>query len=74
MPSLGCLRSTQYGELLVNEFPMVPGATNPRLFALPLGSRQAVPSWDVLAEYTYVTESAYSNNNRTQPIPSETNL
>jgi hypothetical protein len=53
-----------YGELLVNEFPMVPGATNPRLFAVTLGVQaELVPSWDVLAEYTYVTESAYSNKN-----------
>ncbi len=46
-----------YGELLVNEFPMTPGATNPALFAFTLGVEG--PWW--LAEYAHVRNHAYSN-------------
>jgi len=54
---------TLYGELLVNEFPMVPNATNPKLFAITLGaeSDSLLEGWNILAEYSYVSDRAYSN-------------
>lgn len=57
--------ATLYGELLVNEFPMSPGAGNPKLFAITLGAEtdELIPNWNLLAEYTYFTDRAYSNGN-----------
>ena len=39
---------TLYGELLVNEFPMAPTETNPKLYALTLGleSKALIAGWD----------------------------
>lgn len=56
-------RAALYGELLVNEFPMNPGAGNPKLFAVTLGAETdaLIPGWSFMAEYTHVTDRAYAN-------------
>jgi hypothetical protein len=55
--------ATFYGELLVNEFPMNPGHGSPKLFAVTLGAEtdSLIPGWNFMAEYTYITDRAYSN-------------
>lgn len=55
--------ATLYGEAVVKEFPMNPGAGNPKLFAVTLGARSdaLIPGWNLLAEYSYVTDRAYAN-------------
>lgn len=54
---------TLYGELLVNEFPMTPTNKNPKLYAITLGMEleTIVAGWDLLLEYSHVTDQAYSN-------------
>ncbi|HKM17215.1 MAG: hypothetical protein QM392_04680 [Bacillota bacterium] len=56
-------RMTLYGELLVNEFPMAPTETNPKLYALTLGleSKALIAGWDLLLEVCRVSDQAYSN-------------
>lgn len=52
-----------YGELLVNEFPMAPTETNPKLYAITLGleSETLIAGWDLLVELCHVSDQAYSN-------------
>ena len=52
-----------YGELLVNEFPMSPFDHNPKLYAITLGLESEFPAsgWNLLAEFSHVTDQAYSN-------------
>lgn len=54
---------TFYGELLVNEFPMSPMDDNPKLFAITLGleAEELIAGWDLLAEFSHVSDQAYSN-------------
>lgn len=54
---------TLYGELLVNEFPMGPTETNPKLYAITLGikSEDFLAGWDLGLEVCRITDQAYSN-------------
>lgn len=54
--------ATLYGELMLNEWPLEPGAGNPKLYAITLGIKGPVSDdWNGLAEFSKVTNYAYAN-------------
>ncbi|NLY10250.1 MAG: hypothetical protein GX020_00950 [Firmicutes bacterium] len=56
--------TTLYGELLVTEFPMVPGAKNPDLWGITLGleTSKLVPNWVFVVEFARAQNFLYSNS------------
>jgi hypothetical protein len=56
-------RLALYGALLINEFPMGPTETNPKLYAITLGltSGKLIGGWDLSLEFSRVSDQAYSN-------------
>ena len=51
---------TYFGELMINEFPAVPGAKNPRLYGIVLGTEVG----NLTVQYSRLTNYAYSNRDR----------